>query len=129
MTASLSRLQCLQLLGTVTVGRVIVHRHALPVVRPVQFRLVNEAIVMAVLPGGRVAMAATRGDIVAFEADCVDSTYGAGWSVVVTGVLEPSGHHSDDPAAGAPWAPKGRTTVLHLPTSDVIGRMGSVVWA
>jgi hypothetical protein len=129
MSGALSRDHALRLLCTVTVGRVFVHHHALPVVLPVSFRLINAAVVMPVLPGGRIAVAAERREVMAFEADYLDPDSRVGWSVVVTGVATPIAEHAHVAVASASWAPQGRTTLLQLPVTDVIGRVGSVVWA
>jgi uncharacterized protein len=78
--------ECLELLGSVPVGRVGVTIDALPAVLPVNFTLWNSAIVFRTVPGTKLD-AAAAGEVVAFEAD----GYGTrdapgGWSVLVRGV-------------------------------------------
>jgi uncharacterized protein len=82
--AQLSRGECLRLLGSVPVGRVVYTRQALPAVELVSFALDGGGIVIRTGAGGRLA-AATRGAVVAFEADSVDVAGRAGWSVTVVG--------------------------------------------
>src|SRR5215471_3780666 len=71
----LDRAECLRLLATVPVGRLIFTVNALPVVRPMNFLLDDEQVVV------RTA----AGSIVAFEADQLDPATASGWSVTVTG--------------------------------------------
>ena len=62
---------CLRLLATVPFGRIIYTRQALPAVELVNFALEGGDIVIRTDRSGKLA-AATRGAIVAFEADVVD---------------------------------------------------------
>jgi hypothetical protein len=80
----LSRAECLDLLGSVPFGRLVYTRHALPAVEPVNFALTNDEIVIRAGAGGKLA-AAARGDVVAFEADDLDTVTRSGWSVTVIG--------------------------------------------
>ena len=80
----LSRDECLTLLATVPVGRIIYTRRALPAVELVNFALDQGDIVIRTDRGGNLA-AATRGAVVAFEADQLDLAGQAGWSVTAVG--------------------------------------------
>ncbi len=80
----LSRAECMRLMGTVPVGRIVYTRQALPAVELVNFTLVDGDIVIRTLAEGKLA-AATRGAVVAFEADSVDLERHAGWSVTIVG--------------------------------------------
>ena len=79
----LSRDECLQLMASVSVGRIIYTRQALPAVELVNFALDHGDIVIKTDGDGKLA-AATRHTVVAFEADCLD-TQQAGWSVTAIG--------------------------------------------
>jgi hypothetical protein len=79
----LSRGECLQLMASVTVGRIIYTRQALPAVELVNFALDNGDIVIKTDGDGKLA-AATQHAVVAFEADCLDAQQ-AGWSVAAIG--------------------------------------------
>ena len=80
----LSRGECLRLMGLVPVGRIVYTRQALPAVELVNFALDGGGIVIRTDAGGKLA-AATRGAVVAFEADSVDVAGHGGWSVTVIG--------------------------------------------
>ena len=74
----------MRLLGSVPVGRIVYTRQALPAVELVNFALVDGDIVIKTSAEGKLA-AATRGAVVAFEADSVDTRGHAGWSVAIVG--------------------------------------------
>jgi len=80
----LSRRESLDLLGSLTIGRLVYTRQALPAVQPVNFAVSDGEIIIRSGPGGKVA-AAARGDVVAFEADALDTMTRSGWSVTVIG--------------------------------------------
>ncbi|MGD0240235.1 MAG: pyridoxamine 5'-phosphate oxidase family protein [Streptosporangiaceae bacterium] len=74
----------LRLLATVPIGRIIYTRQALPAVELVNFAFDGGDIIIRTDRGGKLA-AATRGTIVAFEADVVDMEHRSGWSVTAIG--------------------------------------------
>jgi uncharacterized protein len=80
----LSRDECLRLMASVPVGRIIYTRQALPAVDLVNFTLDRGGIIIRTDGGGTLAGAA-RGAVVAFEADSLDPAGRAGWSVTVIG--------------------------------------------
>jgi hypothetical protein len=80
----LSRDQCLTLMASVPVGRIIYTRRALPAVELVNFALDQGDIVIRTDRSGKLA-AATRGTVVAFEVDQVDLAGQTGWSVTAIG--------------------------------------------
>ena len=80
----LSRDQCLTLMASVPVGRIIYTVRALPAVELVNFALDEGDIVIRTDRSGKLA-AATRGAVVAFEADQLDLAGQAGWSVTAIG--------------------------------------------
>ena len=80
----LPRDECLRLMGSVPVGRIIYTRQALPAVEMVNFAIVGGDIVIRTSAEGKLA-AATRGAVVAFEADSVDLVQRTGWSVTIIG--------------------------------------------
>lgn len=80
----LNRDDCLRLLATVPIGRIIYTRQALPAVELINFALESGDIIIRTDRSGKLA-AATRGAIVAFEADVVDPEYRSGWSVTAIG--------------------------------------------
>ncbi|WP_230420634.1 pyridoxamine 5'-phosphate oxidase family protein [Actinomadura soli] len=72
-------------MSTVKVGRIVFTEQALPAVMPVGFVLDRGDVVLCVPPGSGRLAAAARDTIVAFEADDLDATGPAGWSVTVVG--------------------------------------------
>jgi nitroimidazol reductase NimA-like FMN-containing flavoprotein (pyridoxamine 5'-phosphate oxidase superfamily) len=81
--------EALRLLGSVSFGRIVFTRHALPTVRPVNHVLDNGDIVIRTHEGAaltaRAGQADGQGVVVAYEADAIDPDTHLGWSVVVTG--------------------------------------------
>jgi hypothetical protein len=80
----LPRDECMRLMGSVAVGRIVYTRQALPAVELVNFALVDGDIVIRTSAEGKLA-AATRRAVVAFEADTVDIDGDADWSVTIVG--------------------------------------------
>lgn len=80
----LDRQECLALLHTVRVGRLVFTEGALPAVQPVNFRIHHDDVVIRVAGGGKLA-AATNNSIVAFQSDELDADLRKGWSVTVVG--------------------------------------------
>ena len=76
--------ECMRLMGSVAVGRIVYTRQALPAVELVNFALVDGDIVIRTSAEGKLA-AATRGAVVAFEADTVDVDGRDDWSVTIVG--------------------------------------------
>jgi nitroimidazol reductase NimA-like FMN-containing flavoprotein (pyridoxamine 5'-phosphate oxidase superfamily) len=84
----LTRAECLQLLGTVPVGRIVFTHHALPAIRPVNHVVdfENQLVVVRATIGAAISAAASpSGIVVAYEADLLDPGRQLGWSVIVTG--------------------------------------------
>ena len=79
----LTRDECLRLMASVSMGRIIYTRQALPAVELVNFALDNGDIVIKTDGDGKLATA-TRHAVVAFETDCLDDQQ-AGWSVAAIG--------------------------------------------
>jgi nitroimidazol reductase NimA-like FMN-containing flavoprotein (pyridoxamine 5'-phosphate oxidase superfamily) len=77
--------ECLRLLATAPVGRVVHTRHALPAVLPVNFCLDDDGAVLLRTSAASELARAVDGAVVAFEADDVDAAAQSGWSVVVIG--------------------------------------------
>jgi uncharacterized protein len=80
----LTRYESLRFLATVPIGRIIFTRRALPAVELVHFALDHGDIVIGANPDDTLA-ADIRDAVVAFEADSLDVTHRAGWSVAIIG--------------------------------------------
>ncbi|MFJ2032235.1 pyridoxamine 5'-phosphate oxidase family protein [Streptosporangium sp. NPDC087985] len=80
----LSREECIDLLSSTPIGRIVFTDRALPAVQPVGFCLDGENIVIRTGVGSKLA-AATRDAVVAFEADDFDLQARTCWSVTAVG--------------------------------------------
>jgi nitroimidazol reductase NimA-like FMN-containing flavoprotein (pyridoxamine 5'-phosphate oxidase superfamily) len=88
---NLSRDECLSLLGSVSVGRIVFTHLALPAVRPVPHLVDGARIVIRAELGSAItsAVGVDGGTVVAYEADGIDPGERLGWSVVVVGRASP----------------------------------------
>jgi hypothetical protein len=121
----LSRGECLRLVRQVPVGRIVYTRQALPAVELVNFTLDNGEIVIRTDSSGKLA-AATRGAVVAFEADSVDVATHTGWSVTIVGfsrvVTDGEEIRRLERTGPAPWAPGERDHFIRISPTIVNGR-------
>ena len=89
---ALDRDECLALLATVAVGRVVVPlgASAQPVIRPVHyvFDPVSQSVVFRSVEGSKL-YALLHSTRATFEIDSVDAGAHTGWSVIIQGVSEP----------------------------------------
>jgi uncharacterized protein len=121
----LTRGECMRLMGSVPVGRIVYTRQALPAVELVNFAIADGDIVIRTDAGGKLA-AATRGAVVAFETDSVDVTGHTGWSVTVVGqaraVTDGEEVRRLEQADLTPWAPGTRDHFIRISPTIVNGR-------
>jgi nitroimidazol reductase NimA-like FMN-containing flavoprotein (pyridoxamine 5'-phosphate oxidase superfamily) len=126
----LSPAECLRLLATEEVGRVVYTDGALPAVRPVNYALDGHNIVFRVEKGSRLAEA-IRDSVVAFEVDSLDRSGRIGWSVVATGVANLVNIGSELTRAislgVAPWAPGNRAQFVRVTPGLLSGRRVTTV--
>ena len=78
--------ECLHALRSVPIGRLIYTDNAVPAVRPVNFTINDDHVLIWSMPGTKARV--LRNEVVAFEVDDIDYTTGTGWSVVVLGKAE-----------------------------------------
>jgi len=121
----LSKDECLQLMASVPIGRIIFTRQALPAVELVNFALFDGDIVIRTDRGGKLA-AATREAVVAFETDCVDPASQSGWSVTVIGqsreVTDLEEIDRLKQIGLSPWAPGEREHFIRISPAILNGR-------
>ena len=121
----LSQYECLRLMGSVPVGRIVYTRQALPGVELVNFTLDYDEIVIRTDGGGKLA-AATRGAVVAFEADSLDPVSRSGWSVTVVGnsraVTDIEEIRHLEQVTPMPWAPGTHDHFIRVSAVFVTGR-------
>jgi len=117
--------ECLNLLAGEVFGRLAVVTPGGPRIIPVNYVLLDDAIVLRTSPYSELAQNAVDKDA-AFEIDDVDHTRQTGWSVVVVGRLE-----KVDPSDLAdlrkvwvpqPWAGGQRNLYLQLRWREISGR-------
>lgn len=121
---TLSRPECMALLRSAVVGRVVFTEHALPAVMPVSYALLDDDVVICTRAGSLLA-AAARDGILAIEVDDIDPRTRTGWSVVVTGVpsiITDAAGRSRAVAVLDPWLPDRQDAVVRIPTTVVTGR-------
>jgi len=121
----LSRDECIRLMGSVPVGRIVYTRQALPAVELVNFALDDSDIIIRTDAGGKLA-AATRGAVVAFEADSVDDAGHTGWSVTVVGqsqaVTDGAEIRHLEQSGLMPWAPGKHDHFIRVSPAIINGR-------
>jgi nitroimidazol reductase NimA-like FMN-containing flavoprotein (pyridoxamine 5'-phosphate oxidase superfamily) len=86
-TDVLAESDCLALVNTAAVGRVVYSDRALPVIVPVNFVLIDGDVVLRTSRRSRLGSGAP-GNVVLFEVDHIDPATRTGWSVVLTGRME-----------------------------------------
>ena len=117
--------QALDLLHTSDFGRIGLTMGALPAILPVNYRMIDGAVVFRTSEGSKLN-AAAAGAVVAFEVDEHDRETRTGWSVLVVGAAELV-HDLDVTAkvvaAGlAPSADGRRPAIIRIEPTFVSGR-------
>jgi len=117
--------ECAALLRAGVVGRVAVATPGGPHIVPVNYSVVDGAVVVATSPYS-VLGSYGRGAVVAFEVDHVDCETQQGWSVVARGradALDPADlRNVRDRGLPQPWADGSRTLYLRIVWSELSGR-------
>lgn len=121
----LARDECLTLLTTTPIGRIVFTERALPAVRLVNFVLHGDQIVIRTGEGNKL-LSAVGHAVVAFEADDVDYHARTGWSVTVIGharqVTDAAELATLREMLPASWAPGARDHVICVEVELVSGR-------
>jgi uncharacterized protein len=122
----LSRHECMRLMGSVPLGRIVYSRQALPAVELVNFSLDDHGdIVIRTDADGKLA-AATRGAVVAFETDSTDFAAHTGWSVTAVGYAQAITDSDEiqrlEQSALDPWAPREHTHYIKVSPAIINGR-------
>jgi nitroimidazol reductase NimA-like FMN-containing flavoprotein (pyridoxamine 5'-phosphate oxidase superfamily) len=117
--------QARRLLAGGEVGRVGITIDALPAIFPVNYRVIDGAIVFRTARGSRMSTAA-RGRIVAFEVDDYQLADRSGWSVLAVGraevVDDPELASKASEASLEPFADGIRTLMVRIEPAMVSGR-------
>jgi nitroimidazol reductase NimA-like FMN-containing flavoprotein (pyridoxamine 5'-phosphate oxidase superfamily) len=121
----LDRADCLHLLATSAVGRVVFTESALPAAQPVNYLLDDEEVVFRTEKGSRLA-AATRQHVVAFQVDRIDEAARSGWSVLGVGeayeVVDPVRLAELADRLPPPWVPGHDQHTISIPLQRLTGR-------
>jgi nitroimidazol reductase NimA-like FMN-containing flavoprotein (pyridoxamine 5'-phosphate oxidase superfamily) len=121
----IDRAECLRLLATADLGRVIYTEGAMPAAHPVTYVLDGEEIVFR-SAGGPTLVAATRGAVVAFQVDRIDADDHTGWSVLGVGqayeVTDRSRLSALVRLLHSPWPPSGGGHTISMPLARLTGR-------
>lgn len=80
----IARSECLELMRTAPIGRIVYTHRALPAIRPVRFAIVGGAVFIPTRAGSPLALA-TQDSVVAFQTEDYDPATHTGWSVTAVG--------------------------------------------
>jgi nitroimidazol reductase NimA-like FMN-containing flavoprotein (pyridoxamine 5'-phosphate oxidase superfamily) len=119
--------QCLKLISEGGIGRIAYVGRFGPVVLPVNYELLDGAVVFRTAANGPLdedlRTGITDADYkVAFEIDSIDLATRRGWSVLIQG---PAHHLTGDERSGIrvePWAPGDREMFVRIAPSRITGR-------
>ena len=117
----LGRGECLELLATAYIGRVVFTDGGLPVVLPVTFILDEDAVVFRTRADSRLATK-TSGAVLAFEVDDAEPALRVGWSVSVCGQATTGPVSETVDRRLHAWAPGTRDVAVRIPLTVVSGR-------
>ncbi|GAA0405104.1 pyridoxamine 5'-phosphate oxidase family protein [Microbispora corallina] len=117
--------ECLDLLASTPIGRIVFTDRALPAVQPVNFCLDDGTIVIRTAIGSKLA-AAARNTVVAFEADEFDPATRTGWSVTAVGHARAASEPAEIERLAAlpltPWAPGSHDHFIVMTPEQISGR-------
>ncbi len=121
----LDRAECLRLLGSRRIGRVVFTESALPAAQPVAYLVDDEEVVFAT-PALSALADATCHHVVAFEVDELDDPTWTGWSVLGVGeayeILEPVRLAWLAERLPPPWTPGPAQRAFSIPLQRLTGR-------
>jgi uncharacterized protein len=117
--------ECRDLVATSQIGRVVLSIDALPAAFPVNYWLIDDAIVFRSAPGTKLTAALNR-TVVGFEVDEIDPATSCGWSVLVVGtstvVSDPAEIARLDQVDLHSWAPLAGAHYIKISVQRVSGR-------
>ena len=117
----MSRDECLQLVASMSIGRVAVGRaDDPPLVVPVNYVLDGEVIVFRSDPGTKL-FAAREGPI-SFQVDVVDTYHRRGWSVLISGIAHEASAVEVEHLTVEPWAGGEKQHWVRVVPGQVTGR-------
>ncbi|GAA1880062.1 helix-turn-helix domain-containing protein [Streptantibioticus ferralitis] len=123
---ALDEAQCRARLSTHGVGRVSVTTEAGPAIIPVNYSVIDDAVVFRTAPDA--APATASGTKVAFEVDHIDEAMSQGWSVLVVGMAQQVTNPETigrlvAEAHSKPWAGGDREVWIRIEPEHITGRL------
>ena len=118
--------ECLRLLASREVGRIGIFDRGQPIILPMNYSMVGDAVIMRTSAGTKLQHA--QGSAACFEVDDIDDVTQAGWSVLAVGRLEAITEYDDASVRAAralplsPWAAGERPHWMRLVTQRLTGR-------
>jgi len=117
--------ECMALLRSTPLGRIVFTQQALPAIQPVNYALDGQDVIIRTISGSKLS-AATTNSVVAFEIDDFDPDEHCGWSVVIIGqarqVSDPHEITTLASLALHPWAPGLRDQYVRIHPEIITGR-------
>jgi uncharacterized protein len=124
----LDRNECLRLLATRHIGRVVVNVEGwVPMIRPVNYAFdpSSQSVVFRTAQGSKLT-ALLLSQLAGFEVDDIDEAVRSGWSVIVTGraeeILRPADRDRLETLGLELWAPGERPHWVRIRTETLSGR-------
>jgi nitroimidazol reductase NimA-like FMN-containing flavoprotein (pyridoxamine 5'-phosphate oxidase superfamily) len=121
----LDGVECRQLLGTASIGRIAFTEGAMPAIQPASFAVRGNDVVIPTGLGSKMA-AGSRGAVLAFEVDEYDLVERTGWNVTVIGpsrlISDPDSVTALDGLGVSPWTPATTHCYIALHMAVVRGR-------
>jgi nitroimidazol reductase NimA-like FMN-containing flavoprotein (pyridoxamine 5'-phosphate oxidase superfamily) len=116
--------ECLEFLGSESVGHLGLTAGALPLVVPIRYRLVGDSLIFATEEGAKLN-SARRNAVACLEIDRSDPSTGTSWTVLATGRLREVPDEADTTAGDDPLQAWGLPTAEHLVALDIALLSGS----
>ena len=113
----LDRDECLALLATAGIGRLVYTSRAMPAVQPVRF-VVRAGAVLCRVPSAGALFAGISDAVVAFAVDSFGPGAADGWFVTVVGKASAV----RDPTPPPWWVPTRHAQAIRIPIESVSGR-------
>ncbi len=121
----LDRPECLRLLSTGIIGRVVYTYDAMPAAQPVNYAVDDHEIIFRT-DGGDKLKAAVNNAVVGFEVDEFDHAARTGWSVLAVGqayhIIDRERLAALESRIPAPWATGRSTYTVAVPLTKLTGR-------
>ncbi|WP_298180272.1 pyridoxamine 5'-phosphate oxidase family protein [Saccharomonospora sp.] len=123
-THALTEAECLDLLRTEPIGRLVFTENALPAIRPMHFVLDGRDVLVRTVEDSWARRVVDT--VVAFEVDRIDDASHTGWSVVllgtVTAVTDIDTLVQVTDFRNRPWVPSHRDRYLRIRPGQLTGR-------